>query len=89
MKPLSWASALAGYKQLASLTGPGDGHPIAPRRPVGCRVRRPHAWQGDVTVTEAFGTRMTSEYLYDFGDRWWHRVKVEKILTLGSWPRSS
>ena len=36
----------------------------------------------DVTLSEALGSRKTFQYLYDFGDSWWHKVKVEKIVTL-------
>jgi hypothetical protein len=38
----------------------------------------------DVTLSEALGTRKSFKYLYDFGDSWWHKVKVEKIVTLDS-----
>lgn len=38
----------------------------------------------DVTLTEALGTRKTFEYLYDFGDSWWHKIKVEQIVKLDS-----
>jgi len=35
----------------------------------------------DVTLARALGRRKSFEYLYDFGDSWWHKVKVEKIVT--------
>ncbi len=38
----------------------------------------------DVTLSEALGKRKSFEYLYDFGDAWWHKVKVEKIVTLNA-----
>jgi len=38
----------------------------------------------DVTLTEALGTRKTFEHLYDFGDGWWHKIKVEQIVKLDS-----
>jgi hypothetical protein len=38
----------------------------------------------DVTLTEALGMRKTFEYLYDFGDSWWHKIKVEQIVKLDS-----
>lgn len=38
----------------------------------------------EVTLTEALGTRKTFEYLYDFGDSWWHKIKVEQIVKLDS-----
>lgn len=33
-----------------------------------------------VTLEKALGTRNTFTYLYDYGDDWQHRVKVEKVL---------
>lgn len=38
----------------------------------------------DVTLTEALGTRKTFEYLYDFGDSWWHKINVEQTVKLDS-----
>lgn len=38
--------------------------------------------QEDVSLTEALGRRKSFEYLYDFGDAWWHKVKVEQIVKL-------
>ncbi len=35
-----------------------------------------------VTLQEALGSRKTFSYIYDFGDDWRHRVKVEKTVTL-------
>lgn len=33
-----------------------------------------------VTLEKALGTRNTFTYLYDYGDDWQHRLKVEKVL---------
>ena len=35
-----------------------------------------------VTLREMLGARKTFVYVYDFGDDWCHKVKVEKIVTL-------
>ena len=35
-------------------------------------------------LSEALGTRKTFKYLYDFGDIWWHKIKVEQIVKLDS-----
>jgi len=35
-----------------------------------------------VTLREALGTRKAFVYVYDFGDNWRHKVKVEKIVDL-------
>lgn len=35
-----------------------------------------------VTLRAALGGRKTFDYVYDYGDNWQHRVKVEKIVTL-------
>ncbi|MEO8652794.1 MAG: plasmid pRiA4b ORF-3 family protein [Ramlibacter sp.] len=35
-----------------------------------------------VTLGEALGTRKTFIYLYDWGDNWRHKVKVEQMVTL-------
>jgi hypothetical protein len=37
-----------------------------------------------VALSEALGSRKTFNYIYDYGDNWWHKVKVEKIVTLDS-----
>ena len=37
-----------------------------------------------VTLSQALGSRKTFQYIYDYGDNWWHKVKVEKIVTLDS-----
>ena len=37
-----------------------------------------------VTLQEALGARKTFVYIYDFGDTWRHKVKVEKVVTLDS-----
>lgn len=42
-----------------------------------------------VTLAKALGARKTFTYLYDYGDDWQHRVKVEKVLPQGPdlpWP---
>lgn len=36
----------------------------------------------DVPLSKALGSRKTFQYLYDFGDAWWHSVKVEKVVAL-------
>ncbi|CAN7341362.1 plasmid pRiA4b ORF-3 family protein [Trinickia sp. LjRoot230] len=33
-----------------------------------------------VTLDRALGTRKSFTYLYDYGDNWQHRVKIEKVL---------
>lgn len=38
----------------------------------------------DVPLSGALGRRKTFQYLYDFGDSWWHTVKVEQIVKLES-----
>jgi len=35
-----------------------------------------------VTLREALGARKIFVYVYDYGDNWRHKVKVEKIVTL-------
>jgi hypothetical protein len=40
--------------------------------------------QRGVTLTKALGTLKSFTYIYDFGDDWQHRVKVEKVLPPGS-----
>ena len=37
-----------------------------------------------VTLSQALGSRKTFRYIYDYGDNWRHKVKVEKIVTLDS-----
>ena len=37
-----------------------------------------------VTLSKALGARKTFVYVYDYGDDWRHKVKVEKIVTLGA-----
>ena len=44
--------------------------------------------EGHVTLREALGARKTFVYVYDYGDNWRHKVKVEKIVTLDA-PISS
>jgi hypothetical protein len=34
-----------------------------------------------VSLREALGARRTFQYVYDYGDNWVHKVKVEKIVT--------
>jgi transposase len=36
----------------------------------------------DVLLSQALGRRKSFKYLYDFGDSWWHSVKVEQIVRL-------
>ncbi|MBQ1761716.1 MAG: plasmid pRiA4b ORF-3 family protein, partial [Aquincola sp.] len=36
----------------------------------------------DVLLSQALGRRKSFKYLYDFGDSWWHSVKVEQIVKL-------
>ena len=36
----------------------------------------------NVTLREALGAKKTFTYVYDYGDDWRHKVKVEKIVTL-------
>ena len=38
--------------------------------------------EATVTLEEALGARRTFVYVYDFGDNWHHKVKVEKTVTL-------
>ena len=38
--------------------------------------------ESTVTLQEALGARKTFMYVYDFGDDWRHKIKVEKIITL-------
>lgn len=33
-----------------------------------------------VTLRKALDARKTFQYLYDYGDAWWHNVKIEKIV---------
>ena len=40
--------------------------------------------QENVSLRQALGSRRSFKYLYDYGDSWWHKVKVEKIATLDS-----
>ena len=35
-----------------------------------------------VTLRDALGAKKTFSYVYDYGDDWRHKVKVEKIVTL-------
>lgn len=35
-----------------------------------------------VTLREALGRSRTFRYIYDYGDAWWHKVKVEKTVAL-------
>ena len=44
-----------------------------PRRPAARRRRAPEP---------GAGRRKSFKYLYDFGDSWWHSVKVEQIVKL-------
>ena len=41
-----------------------------------------------VTLRQALGARKTFVYVYDYGDNWRHKVKIEKIITLDT-PISS
>ena len=36
----------------------------------------------NVTLREALGAKKTFTYVYDYGDDWRHKVKVEKIVTV-------
>ena len=36
----------------------------------------------DVTLRDALGAKKTFTYVYDYGDDWRHKVKVERIVTL-------
>jgi hypothetical protein len=36
----------------------------------------------NVTLRDALGAKRTFTYVYDYGDDWRHKVKVEKIVTL-------
>lgn len=38
----------------------------------------------DVLLSHALGRRKSFKYLYDFGDSWWHTVKVERIVELNA-----
>ncbi|CDS50458.1 TnpR protein [Polaromonas sp. CG9_12] len=38
--------------------------------------------ESSVTLQQALGARKTFMYVYDFGDDWCHKVKVEKIIAL-------
>ena len=38
--------------------------------------------ESSVTLQQALGARKTFVYVYDFGDDWCHKVKVEKIIPL-------
>jgi hypothetical protein len=38
--------------------------------------------ESSVTLQQALGARKTFMYVYDFGDDWCHKVKVEKIILL-------
>ena len=38
--------------------------------------------EAHVTLHEALGSRKTFVYVYDYGDNWVHKVKVEKIVKL-------
>jgi hypothetical protein len=38
--------------------------------------------ESNVTLQQALGTHKTFTYVYDFGDDWCHKVKVEKIVPL-------
>ena len=38
--------------------------------------------ESGVTLQEALGSKKTFNYIYDFGDDWCHKVKVEKIVML-------
>lgn len=44
--------------------------------------------EAPVTLQEALGSRKTFVYVYDYGDNWRHKVKVEKIVKLDA-PISS
>lgn len=44
--------------------------------------------EAHVTLREALGARKTFVYVYDYGDNWRHKVKIEKIVTLDA-PISS
>ena len=44
--------------------------------------------EAHVTLHEALGSRKTFVYVYDYGDNWVHKVKVEKIVKLDA-PISS
>jgi hypothetical protein len=35
-----------------------------------------------ITLHEALGARKTFVYIYDYGDNWRHKVKVEKVVSL-------
>ena len=37
-----------------------------------------------VTLRDALGAKKTFTYVYDYGDDWRHKVKVEKVVTLGA-----
>ena len=38
--------------------------------------------ESSVTLRQALGSRKTFVYVYDYGDNWSHKVKVEKIINL-------
>lgn len=38
----------------------------------------------DVSLSQALGRRKSFQYLYDFGDAWWHKVKIERVVRLDS-----
>lgn len=40
--------------------------------------------EASVTLEQALGARRTFLYIYDFGDNWRHKVKVEKTVALGA-----
>jgi len=35
-----------------------------------------------VTLREALGRSKSFRYIYDYGDAWWHKIKVEKLVDL-------
>ena len=37
-----------------------------------------------VTLRDALGAKKTFTYVYGYGDDWRHKVKVEKVVTLGA-----
>jgi hypothetical protein len=39
------------------------------------------------TLIKALNGKRTFNYLYDFGDSWHHRIKVEKILPATAYPQ--
>ena len=42
--------------------------------------------ESSFTLQEALGGRKAFKYVYDFGDGWRHKIKVEKIITLNEPP---